>query len=349
MQLRALAEKLGGTLVGDGDIEIARISTIELAGPGDLTFLANSRYESFLTATKAGAVIVDKPRSEHPLNYIVHANPYFAFSQALKLLHPQPGSQLRPGIAATAVVDSTVTLGENTHIGNFVEIGADCKLGRDCKIMSGAVIGRNCQFGDNCLIYPNVTIYDDTVIGNNVSIHAGTVIGSDGFGYATEKGVHHKVYQVGRVRIESDVEIGANCTVDRAALGETVIGEGTKIDNLVQIAHNVKIGRGCIVVSQVGIAGSTTIGNYVVLAGQAGIVGHLNIPDRVTIAAQAGVSGTLKEGTVYAGSPQRELKEFKILEAHLSRLPERMAELKKLKSEVEELKAKLAAGNTLNP
>ncbi len=310
MQLRALAEKLGGTLVGDGDIEIARISTIELAGPGDLTFLANSRYESFLTATKAGAVIIDKPRSEHPLNYIVHANPYFAFSQALKLLHPQPGSQLRPGIAATAVVDSTVTLGENTHIGNFVEIGADCKFGRDCKIMSGAVIGRNCQFGDNCLIYPHVTIYDDTVIGNNVSIHAGTVIGSDGFGYATEKGVHHKVYQVGRVRIENDVEIGANCTVDRAALA---------------------------------------IGNYVVLAGQAGIVGHLNIPDRVTIAAQAGVSGTLKEGTVYAGSPQRELKEFKILEAHLSRLPERMAELKKLKSEVEELKAKLAAGNTLNP
>lgn len=341
MQLRALAEKLGGTVVGDGDIEIVRISTIELAGPGDLTFLANSRYESFLAATKAGAVIVDKPRSERLLNYIVHANPYFAFSQALKLLFPQPGSQLRPGITATAVVDPTVTLGENSHIGNFVEIGADSKLGRDCKIMSGAVIGRNCQFGDNCLIYPHVTIYDDTVIGNNVSIHAGTVIGSDGFGYATEKGVHHKVYQVGRVRIENDVEIGANCTVDRAALGETIVGEGTKIDNLVQIAHNVKIGRGCIVVSQVGIAGSTTIGNYVVLAGQAGIVGHLNIPDRVTIAAQAGVSGTLKEGTVYAGSPQRELKEFKILEAHLSRLPERMAELKRLRAEVDELKKRL--------
>ncbi len=341
MQLQALADKLGGIVVGDGDTEILRISTIEQAGPGDLTFLANSRYESHLATTKAGAVIVDKPRSEFTLNYIIHPNPYFAFSQALKHFFPQPGSHLRPGIAASAVVDPTVVAGENTHIGNFVEIGAGSKLGRDCKIMTGSVIGRNCQFGDNCLIYSNVTIYDDTVIGNNVSIHAGCVIGADGFGYATEKGVHHKVYQVGRVRIEDDVEIGANSTINRAALGETIIGQGTKIDNLVMIAHNVKIGRGCIIVSQVGVAGSTTIGNYVVLAGQAGIVGHLNIPDRVTIAAQAGVSGTLKEGTIYAGSPQRELKEFKLLEAHLSRLPERMAELKRLKVEVEELKKKL--------
>lgn len=340
MKLRALAETLGGAVVGDGDIEITRISTLESAGAGDLAFLANSRYESQLAATKAAAVIVDAPRS-HQLNYLIHPNPYFAFCQALKVISPAPGHRLHPGISSHASIDPDVTLGENAHVGNFVEIASGTKIGDNCKIMTGAVIGRNCELGNNCLIYPNVTIYDDTVIGNNVSIHAGTVIGSDGFGYAQDKGIHHKVYQIGRVRIEDDVEIGANCTVDRAALGETIIGAGTKIDNLVQIAHNVKIGRGCLIVSQVGIAGSTTIGNYVVLAGQAGIVGHLNIPDRVTIAAQAGVSGTLKEGTIYAGSPQRELKEFKILEAHLSRLPEKMAELKRLKAEVEDLKKRL--------
>ncbi len=341
MKLQALADKLGAAVVGDGDVEISRTSTIETAGPGDLTFLANSRYEQYLASTKASAVIVDAPRTQFPLNFIVHSNPYFAFSQALKALFPPPGHLLRPGVSRSAVVDPSTAIGDNVHVGNFVEIGGGTLIGNDCKIMTGAVIGRNCRFGKGCLIYPNVTIYDNTILGNNVAIHAGTVIGSDGFGYAPEKGVHHKVYQVGRVRIDDDVEIGANCTVDRAALGETVIGEGTKIDNLVQIAHNVKIGRGCIIISQVGIAGSTTIGDYVVLAGQAGIVGHINIPDRVTIAAQAGVSGTLKAGTVYAGSPQRELKEFKILEAHLSRLPERMAELKKLKSEIEELKKRL--------
>ncbi len=341
MKLRDLAATLGGAIVGDGDIDILRISTLETAASGDLAFLANTKYEQHLATTKASAVIVDSPRSQFALNYLVHPNPYFAFCNALKVISPPPGHQLHPGISPHAFIDPDVTLGENAHVGNFVEIAAGSKIGDNCKIMAGAVIGRNCVLGNNCLIYPNVTIYDDTVIGDRVAIHAGTVIGSDGFGYAQDKGVHHKVYQIGRVRIEDDVEIGANCTVDRAALGETVIGAGTKIDNLVQIAHNVKIGRGCLIVSQVGIAGSTTIGNYVVLAGQAGIVGHLNIPDRVTIAAQAGVSGTLKEGTIYAGSPQRELKEFKILEAHLSRLPERMAELKRLKSEVEELKKKL--------
>ena len=341
MKLRMLADTLGGTVVGNGEIEISRITTIETAGSGDLTFLANARYEQHLATTKAGAVIVDAPRAEYPLNYLVHPNPYFAFCRALRALYPAPGHHLHPVISRSAVIDPGATLGENAHVGNFVEISAGTTVGDDCKVMTGSVIGRNCKVGNNCLIYPNVTIYDDTVIGDNVTIHSGTVIGADGFGYAQDQGVHHKVYQIGRVRIEDDVEIGANCTVDRAALGETVIGAGTKIDNLVQVGHNVKIGRGCLIVSQVGIAGSTTIGNYVVLAGQAGLVGHLNVPDRVTIAAQAGVSGKLKEGMIYAGSPQRELKEFKVLEAHLSRLPEKMAELKRLKADVDELKKKL--------
>ena len=341
MKLQALADLIGGAVVGNGGVEIVRIATIESAGPDEVTFLANARYETHLATTKAGAVIVNAPRPEFALNYIVHNNPYYAFSLALKALSPAPGHQYHPIIAKTSAIDPTVVLGENAHVGNFVEIGSGTTIGSDCKILAGAVIGRNCRIGNNCLIYPNVTVYDDTILGNDVTIHSGTVIGADGFGYATEKGVHHKVYQIGHVRIEDDVEIGANCTIDRAAIGETVIGTGTRIDNLVQIGHNVKVGRGCIIVSQVGIAGSTTIGNYVVLAGQAGIVGHLNIPDRVTIAAQAGVSGTLKEGTIYAGSPQRELKEFKILEAHLSRLPEKMAELKRLRAEVEELKKKL--------
>lgn len=341
MQLRELADIIGAIVVGDENVEISRINTIELAGAGDVTFLANSKYEPFLATTKAGAIIVDLPREQFQHNYLVHSNPYFAFSRALSAFFPAPGSTLESGIASSAVVHDTARIGENVHIGNFVEIGAGSRIGNNCKIMSGSIIGRHCTLGDNCIIYPHVTLYDNCQLGKNVGIHSGTVVGSDGFGYATEKGVHHKVYQIGRVRIDDDVEIGANCTIDRAAIGETTIGAGTKIDNLVQIAHNVKLGRGCIIVSQVGIAGSTTIGNYCVFAGQAGIVGHLDIPDQVTIAAQAGVSGKLKPNTIYAGSPQRELKEFKVLEAHLSRLPERMNELKALRRELDELKKKL--------
>lgn len=260
MKLRDLAQRLDAHLIGNGDHEVTGVAAIQDAGPNELAFLANRKYEKYLATTHAGALLLDQDVESLRTNRLIHKKPYLAFANALKLFFPQPGSHLLAGLAPTAVIAETAEIAEDVHVGNFVEISAGAKIGRGSKIMTGAFVGRNCVIAENCLIYPRVTIYDETIIGNNVTIHSGTVVGSDGYGYATDDGVHHKMRQVGRVRIEDDVEIGANCTIDRATLGETVIGAGTKIDNLVQIAHNVKIGHGCLIVSQVGISGSTRLG-----------------------------------------------------------------------------------------
>lgn len=343
MKLKLLAEKLGAELIGNGDVDIYKVKTIEDAQTGDLTFLANPRYAHFLETTKASAVIVNSRPTSSSLNLLVHPDPYFAFSQVLTLFHPKPGSQLPSGVADTAIVAPNAILGNDLHVGNYVEIGEGTVIGDGSKVMTGCFVGSNCRIGKNCLIFPHVTIYDRCIIGDNVSIHAGTVIGSDGFGYALHDGIHHKIYQVGIVRIEDNVEIGSNCSIDRAALGETVIGEGTKVDNLVQIAHNVKIGRRCIIISQVGISGSARLGEYVTLAGQVGLIGHIEIGDRAIVIAQAGVPKSLKGDMIYAGSPAREFKDFKRIEAHIHHLPERSERIKKLESEVEDLKRRLDA------
>jgi UDP-3-O-[3-hydroxymyristoyl] glucosamine N-acyltransferase len=341
MKLKLVAEKLGADLVGDGDLEIVKVSTIDGASENDLTFLANARYAHFLESTKAGAIIVAAPPEASKHNLLVHPDPYFAFSQALTLFYPPPGSQLPVSTAPTAAIAPTATLGSSLHIGNFVEIGDGASIGDHSKIMAGCFVGAHCRIGKNCLIYPHVTICDRCVIGDNVTIHAGTAVGSDGFGYAFHDGVHNKIYQLGIVRIEDNVEIGSNCSIDRAALGETVVGEGTKVDNLVQIAHNVKIGRRCIIISQVGISGSVKLGEYVTIAGQVGLVGHIEIGDRAIVIAQAGVPKSLKGDMIYAGSPAREFKEFKRIEAHLRHLPERADQIRKLEDEVAELKRRL--------
>jgi UDP-3-O-[3-hydroxymyristoyl] glucosamine N-acyltransferase len=341
MKLSQIAEKTGATLVGDGDAEILRVSTIEQAGAGDLTFVANPRYKHFLESTQASGVILSEAISTSRLNLLIHPDPYYAFSVALTLFYPKPGSRLKPGIAANAIIAPTATIGVSVHVGNFVEIGEGAVIGEGTKIMKGCTIGAGVKIGKDCLLYPNVTIYDDCLVGNNVAVHSGTVIGSDGFGYAIHDGIHHKILQVGIVRIEDNVEIGSNCSIDRAALHETVIGEGTKIDNLVQIAHNVKIGKRCIIIAQVGISGSTVLGEYVTLAGQVGLIGHIEIGDRAIVIAQAGVPKSLEGGKVYAGSPAREFMEFKRMEAQIHRLPQRQEQLKKLATEVAEIKAKL--------
>ena len=226
-------------------------------------------------------------------------------------------------------------------MGHYVEIGEECMIDDSAKIMKGCTVGARCRIGEDSLLFPNVTVYSDCVVGNNVTIHSGTVIGSDGFGYATHDGVHHKVLQVGKVRIEDNVEIGSNCSIDRAALGETVIGEGTKIDNLVQIAHNVKIGRRCIIVAQAGISGSTKLGEYVTLAGQVGLIGHIEIGDRAIIIAQSGVPKSLKGDKIYGGSPAREMSEYREIEAYIHRLPKYVEQIKALEAEVADLKKTL--------
>lgn len=341
MKLKEIAAHLGGELYGDGDLEVVGVNRIEDAGPDQITFIANPKYVKHLATTSAAAVIVAKRHEEVSVAQLIAVDPMYAFAQVLQLFYPEPASDLRPGVAATAVIAPGVQLGAEVHVGDFVCVDENTQLGTRSKVMVGACVGRNCRIGEDCVIHPNVTIYDGTVIGNRVTVHSGTVIGSDGFGYAPHEGVHHKILQVGSVRIEDDVEIGANCTIDRAAIGETVIGEGTKIDNLVQIAHNVKMGRGCIIVSQVGVSGSTKLGEYVILAGQVGLVGHINIGDRAILAAQAGVPKDVPADTIYAGSPAREFMEFKRIEAHVHRLPQKMKLLQELADEVAVLKKRI--------
>jgi UDP-3-O-[3-hydroxymyristoyl] glucosamine N-acyltransferase len=341
MKLQEIAAHLGGELYGDGDLEIVGVNRIEDAGSDQITFVANPKYIKHLSTTKAGAVIVSKRDETIAVGQLVAADPMYAFARVLRLLYPESANDIESGVAATALVDSSAKLGSDVHVGNFACIGENARLGDRSKVMASAYVGRNCSIGADSIIYPNVTIYDNAMIGNRVTVHAGTVIGSDGFGYAQHEGVHHKILQIGTVRIEDDVEIGSNCTIDRAAIGETVIGEGTKIDNLVQIAHNVKIGRGCIIVSQVGVSGSTKLGDYVTLAGQVGLVGHIEIGDRAILAAQAGVPKDVPADAIFAGSPARELMEFKRIEAHVHRLPQKMKLLQELADEVAALKKRI--------
>lgn len=343
MKLSEIAAQLGAELHGEGEVEIVGLNTIDEAGPQELTFLSNPKYRKFLAGCRAGAVLVDSAEQETSCPLLVHKNPHFALAQALTLFFPKPGANLDSGIAASAVVDPTAQVEPTAYLGHNVVVGPGTHIGRNSKIMAGSYVGADCEIGAEVLIHPNVSIMDRSRIGDRVAIHSGTVIGSDGFGYATDGGVHHKVLQVGNVEIEADVEIGANCTVDRAALGTTLIGAGTKIDNLVQIAHNVRIGKGCIIVSQVGISGSTKLGDYVTLAGQVGLVGHIEIGDGAIVAAQAGVGHSLAGGSVYAGSPARSLRDFKISEAIVHRLPGKIKQIKELRAEVECLKQRLEA------
>ncbi len=322
MKLSEIAEILGCRLIGDGSVEIKGIGEIESAQPGEITFLTNPRYRKFLKKTKASAVIIDKPAEELTLPQIICKEPYVAFAKLLSILYPEKLPP--PSISERAVIEEGASVGDRCYIGANVYIGKGTKIGNGAVVFPGVFIGNECEIGDNSVIFPNVTIYDRSKIGKFVRIHAGAVIGSDGFGYAFSKEEMkiYKVPQVGRVVIEDFVEIGANTTIDRGTIGETVIGEGSKIDNLVQVGHNVKIGKYCFIVSQVGISGSTRIGNYVTLAGKVGVAGHIEITDNVTVAAKSGITKSIKEPGTYAGFPARPYKEWKKIQALIDRLPE---------------------------
>jgi UDP-3-O-[3-hydroxymyristoyl] glucosamine N-acyltransferase len=297
MKLKEIASYLNCEIVGDVDVEINKVSEIQNASKGDITFIANPKYEKFFETTNASAVIVAKnfQKRRDDLSLLLVDDPYYAFVKVLKILNP-PLELLPPGIHQTAVISKTAILGENVRVGANVVIGERVKIGDNSVIMHGVVIGDDVEIGSDVLIYPNVTVYHKCKIGNRVIIHSGTVIGSDGFGFAPRPdGTYEKIPQVGIVVIEDDVEIGSNCSIDRATLGETIIKRGAKLDNLIQIAHNVVIGENTVIAAQTGIAGSTKIGKNCVLAGQVGIVGHIEIADRTTIAAQSGVSKSITE------------------------------------------------------
>ena len=327
--LNEIASEVNGTVKGNGDVIINGIASIQTAIEKQITFIANKAYYQYLQDTKASAVILSPEAPETDLPAIIHDNPYLTFAKVINLLYPEE-KFIDNGIDLSAVIEKNIKIDSSTGIGALCHIRDEAIIGKNCQLVSSVFIGRNVTIGDNCLLYPGVKILDNCKIGNNVIIHAGTVIGSDGFGYAeSEKGLY-KIKQVGWVEIGNDVELGSNVSVDRGAIGPTKIGDRTKIDNLVQIGHNVEIGTDCIIVSQVGIAGSTKIGNRVILAGQVGIVGHLIIGDDVKVGAQSGVKNNLETGKTYFGTPAHLFMETSRIEASLRKLPDLFKRVKKL-------------------
>lgn len=332
--LGQLAEQLGGQLVGDSELWLTGIRPLQDAGPGDLSFFTNPKYRRLLDSTAAGAIIVPEGVLPPGKNLIVCAHPYSAFALSLELFHPRP-APAETGISPQAHVAGDCRLGTGVTVMPLAFVGPGCSLGDRVLIMPGAVLAGEVQVGAETVIHPNVTVGQGTKIGRRVVIHGGTVLGSDGFGYVPgPDGRQRKIPQVGRVVVEDDVEIGANVTVDRATLGETRIGRGTKIDNLVQIAHNVRVGEDSILVSQVGISGSTRLGDRVTIAGQAGVAGHIEVGDGVTITARAGVTKSVRGAGFYSGFPLMEHQRWRKVHAAYSRLPEMLQRLKRLEKAV---------------
>ena len=335
MRLGELASKIGGELIGAPDLEIRGVAGLDSAGEGDLTFIKDARMSQRVVDSGAAAVIVPEYMEGLGVAQIVSKNPLLAFSRALELFYVARHEPL--GVMNGAYISEKARIGRGVTVYPLSYICGGAEIGANSVIFPGVYIGKGSRVGDDCLVYPGVTVMDGVEIGSRVVIHPNSVIGSDGFGYVRDGDRHHKIPQVGGVIIGDDVEIGACVTIDRATTGNTVIGEGTKIDNLVQIAHNVTIGRHSIIVSQVGIAGSTKIGDYVTLAGQVGVSDHSEIESHTVVGAMSGVLGKLKRG-VYLGVPVRPHREFLKLQGLINRLPDIVKEVKKLRQEIEVLK-----------
>ncbi len=334
--LAELAAGLGGTVVGDGSVVIRGVAGIREALPGDLTFLANARYESHLAETRASAVICDRQPRACAIPLLQVENPYLAFQQAVRVFRPDL-YRPAPGVHPTAVIAPDATLGTDVSIGPYCVIESGARIGARAVVMSGGYIGGRVELGDECFLYPRVVVREECVIGARCILHAGVVIGADGFGFAFDAGRYHKIPQVGNVVIGDDVEIGANSCVDRATTDSTRIGDGTKLDNLVQIGHNVNVGRHCIIVAQVGVAGSTELEDYVTLGGQAGIAGHLRIEKGAVVAAQSGVSRNVKSKEVVSGYPAVAHGAWKRVSVLLRKLPQLFQKTRELEQRVEAL------------
>lgn len=345
MTVSEIASWLNGEVHGNGEATIARVAKIEEAGGHDLTFLANPKYARFIATTRAGAILVgrsfDVSSSGAPkeLTFIKVDDPYVAFLTVLKRITPQT-DPFPTGIHPTAVIAPGASVALGVCVGAYAIIDEGASIGEGTRIGHGVVIGKGAVIGSTCLLYPNVVVSHQCRLGDRVTVHAGTVIGSDGFGFAPKSdGTYEKIPQLGTVVIEDDVEIGSNCSIDRATMGETTIRRGAKLDNLIQIAHNVTVGENTVIASQVGISGSSKIGKNVMLAGQVGIAGHLEIADRTILMAQAGIPKSITEpGKAYFGSPAKEHSRAFRIEAIIRSLPELAQELRNLRKELDELK-----------
>ena len=340
MTLRDLAERLGCRLEGDGTLEISRIASLEQAGDGDIAFFANPRYAPALRRTRASAVIIGENAPAAPCAMLRTKHPYLAFANALtmfvKSADPPPGIDARSAIAGDA------TVGRDVSVGPFSSVGRGARIGDRTIIYPNVFIGDGAVVGDDCIIHSHVAIRERIVIGNRVVIQNGAVIGADGYGFVKRAdGTHQKIPQTAIVIVEDDVEIGANTTVDRPAIGETRIQAGAKIDNLVQIGHGVNVGRNTLLAAQVGIAGSTTIGDNVTLAGQVGVAGHVSIGKDASAVGQSGITNSVSEGAFVSGYPAIDNKEWLKASVIFKKLPELRKKIGDLEQRILELEAAL--------
>lgn len=337
LTITEIATQVRGEVIGDASTQITGFAPADHAGSGDLTFADKEAYFQAAERSEAAAILVSGPFTSARKPLIRVANARVAVARLLPVFFPP--DEHASGVHPSAVIDPSAQIDRSAHIGPNCVIGARVRLGARSVLMAGNHIGRDSQIGEDVTLFPNVLIYARTQVGNRVTIHGGSVIGSDGYGYVFDEGRHRKILQVGNVVIHDDVEIGANAAIDRAALGSTVIGKGTKIDNLVHVAHNVVLGSHCLIMGQVGFAGSTKLGDYCVIASQSGISGHLTLGRQATVGAKSGVMRDIEDGGTVLGTPAQPDKQMKRQWIALQKLPEMMRHLRDLQHEVDQLKA----------
>jgi UDP-3-O-[3-hydroxymyristoyl] glucosamine N-acyltransferase len=336
-RLAELAELVGGRVEGDAERAVEAIRSLESAGPHDLSFLKDPRYRGQAAASAAGALLVGPSLAGAAAlgrDLLIADDPSWALARLLAVFHPE--ERRPPGIHPTAILEPGCAVDPAAHVGPYAVIGAGSRIAAGAAVLAFVAVGRGCVVGEGVVLHPHSVLYDGTEVGAGSIVHAGVVLGADGFGYATHEGAHHKVPQVGRVVLEEGIEVGANSTVDRATLGETRIGAGTKIDNLVQVGHNVVTGRHCILCGQAGIAGSARLGSYVVLAGQSGVAGHIALGDGVQVAAKSAALASVEPRTAVAGIPAIEMRKWRRQAVLLSRLEEMSRRVRALEKKLEE-------------
>ena len=337
-----IADFLHGEIIGDNQVKVNNLSKIEEGKPGTLTFLANPKYTHHIYTTQASIVLVNRdfePEQKIKATLIKVNDAYSCLAQLLNLVN-----QARPekkGIDKDTCIAASATISQSVYIGAFAYVSENVKVGENVKIYPQVYIGDNVTIGDNTILYPGVKIYHDCVIGKNCIIHAGAVIGADGFGFAPHNGIYVKIAQIGNVIIEDQVEIGANTTIDRATMGSTIVRKGAKLDNLIQVAHNVEIGENTVMAAQVGVAGSTKIGSHCMVGGQVGFAGHITIGDRVNIGAQSGIPNHVSSDASILGYPAVPAREFARSSVMIKKLPELNQTVKQLQKEIENLKKQL--------
>ena len=339
---KQIAEFIQGTIVGDENATVHTFAKIEEGIPGAISFLSNPKYTHYIYDTQSSIVLVNKdfePEKEIKATLIKVDNAYESLAKLLNLY--EMSKPKKTGVDPLAYIAPTAKIGENVYIAPFACVGDNAEIGDNTSLHPHATVGGGAKIGSNCILYPNVTVYHDCRVGNNCILHAGSVIGADGFGFAPSPEGYEKIPQIGIAILEDNVEIGANTCIDRATMGATIIRKGVKLDNLIQIAHNVEVGSNTVMASQVGVAGSTKIGEWCMLGGQVGVAGHITIGNKVNMGAQSGVHGSIKDGEALIGTPPIGLKNYFKSSAVFKKLPDMYLELNSLKKEIEELKKQL--------